>query len=1041
MPTAVRPLTTFRALHAPVPVRTGQLIHFDPGPGRRTRPRTALAIVGSLCLLSSIVSPATPPHPHLHPDLEISLFAAEPLVTDPVALAFDGFGRMYVVEMRDYPYGLPPDHRRGGRIRCLEDTNQDGQADQVTLFAEDLSFPTSITPWNGGLLVTAPPEIVYLKDTTGDGRADHRETILEGFRLGVTDSNVNGLRWGWDNWVHGANGGNGGDLRSPKHPDITLRLGNHDFRFQPATGKVEWTAHTGGGFGLVFDDWGRSFTTYNIDHFQQRVANAADFQRFPGLPSVNTTHNIADHGEMARIYPVSPARTRPNHPEQAGYFSAAGGMGFLSHLGWPARLQGSALVGDVVGNLVHRDVLVPDGPLFRATRAPEEQTSEFFASRDPNCRPVGMEMGPDGALYLIDMQREVIEHPDYIPRKLLETLDVRAGDDRGRIYRLLPRDRDTLTRSLAQAGTQHPDHPDRERLPGPASPAQRVALLHSPNPWTRFTTQRLLVEHPESAPLEDLITLANHPQAHARARFHALGTLEGLGRLDDATLRRSLEAPEPELRENAVRLASSRATRSISWQKELVARVDDTDPMVRFHAVLGLARFRPLDVAAVHRYLVVDGDHSWSRRAAVAAAGPDAGAVLHALFQDPSFATTTQTARLELIRDLASVAVAGAPDGPAAGLARQVLEGDLDPLGKETTVAWLQGLTEGVKRAGGLTAAAAVGARLETLERDADRPLMAALRGLQRALGWPPSPRLQTLVEEAARQTRDRDRSLAQRQEAAAFLQWGDPDQAVPVLLSLLSGPESAALQQTAFQVLRDFRDPSLAPGLISAWPSLSPVLRPAVVNLLVYRAPFHEALLEAIESGTLKLGELNLDLEHRRQLLRKAAPDIRERAARWISDEEYAHRNQVVETWLAQLPPQGDPAAGRILHERLCASCHVVGGLGHAVGPDLSGLGHRSVEDLLSNILDPNMAMNPAYAAYTAERHDGEEETGILISDTPERITLRQATGLEVEIPRNQLRSLRSQGRSLMPEGLEAGLTPQDLRNLIAYLQEPIQP
>jgi putative membrane-bound dehydrogenase-like protein len=995
-----------------------------------------------VALLSSSPSPASPtPTPHLHPALEISLFAAEPLVTDPVALAFDGFGRMYVVEMRDYPFGLPPDHRRGGRIRCLEDTNHDGRADQATLFAEDLSFPTSITPWNGGILVTAPPEIVYLKDTTGDGRADHRETLLEGFRLGVTDSNVNGLRWGWDNWVHGANGGNGGNLRAPRHPDTTLRLGNHDFRFQPATGKVEWTAHTGGGFGLVFDDWGRSFTTYNIDHFQQRVADAADFQRFPGLPSVNTTHNIADHGEMARIYPVSPAQTRPNHPEQAGHFSAAGGMGFLSHLGWPSNLQGSALVGDVVGNLVHRDVLVPDGPIFRATRAPEEQTSEFFASRDPHCRPVGMEMGPDGALYLIDMQREVIEHPDYIPRKLLDTLDVRAGDDRGRIYRILPRDRDTLTRSLAEAGTQDPDHPDRERLPGPSSPTQRVALLHSPNPWTRFTTQRLLVEHPASAPLEALMTLANQPLAPARARFHALGTLEGLGRLDDTTLRRSLDAAEPELRESAVRLAASRVANSRTWQKDLLARVDDAHPMVRFQAVLGLTRFRPLDVPALHRYVTRDGDHPWSRRAAVAAAGPDAAALLQSLFQDPTFARTTDDARLELIRDLASVTVAGAPDGPATGLTRQLLESDLAPLGQATTVAFLHGLSEGVRRAGGLSADAALGTRLEALERSADRPLMAALSGLQRALGWPPSPRLQALVAEAVRETQDRSLNLSQRQEAASFLQWGAPDQVTPVLLTLLSGPEPAALQQTAFHVLRDLRDPSLARGLIAAWPSLSPVLRPAVVNLLVYRAPYQDALMEAIEATTLTLGELNLDLEQRRQLLRHAAPDIRQRAARWISDEEYAHRHQVVETWLAQLPPQGDPAAGRILHERLCASCHVVGGLGHAVGPDLSGMGHRSVEDLLSHILDPNMAMNPAYVAYTAERTDGEEETGILLSDTPERITLRQAAGLEVELPRTQLRSLRSQGRSLMPEGLEAGLTPQDLRDLIAYLQEPIQP
>jgi len=143
----------------------------------------------------------------LHQALEMSLFAHEPDVVDPVALTWDEEGRMYVVEMRDYPYGFGPDRKPGGTIRLLEDTDNDGKIDRSTLFAEGLSFPTSIAPWNGGVLVTAPPEIIFLKDTDGDGKADVREVVLKGFVLGVTDSNVNGLRWGLDNRMHGVNGG------------------------------------------------------------------------------------------------------------------------------------------------------------------------------------------------------------------------------------------------------------------------------------------------------------------------------------------------------------------------------------------------------------------------------------------------------------------------------------------------------------------------------------------------------------------------------------------------------------------------------------------------------------------------------------------------------------------------------------------------------------------------------------------------------------------------------------------------------------------
>jgi putative membrane-bound dehydrogenase-like protein len=374
---------------------------------------------------------ASPENLELHPDLEISLFAREPDVVDPVALSFDEMGWVYVVEMRDYPYGFGPERRPGGTVRLLVDSDGDGKADRSTLFAENLSFPTSITCWDGGVLVTAPPEILFLKDTDGDGKADVREVVIEGFHLGVTDSNANGLRWSLDNWVHGANGGNGGDIVSPgKRPGDVRTLNDRDFRFSPFTGEIQLTSRTGGGFGLVFDSWGHSFTTYNINHIQQRVASDDPFRRLPGLPPVETTQSISDHEDMARIHPISVAVTRPNHPEQAGHFSSAGGMGFIGHQGWPKSLQDSVVVGDVVGNLVHRDLLVPDGPIFRATRAPGELDREFLASRDSAFRPVGMEQGPDGALYLLDMQRDVIEHPDYIPKKLLEKEDIRAGSDR-----------------------------------------------------------------------------------------------------------------------------------------------------------------------------------------------------------------------------------------------------------------------------------------------------------------------------------------------------------------------------------------------------------------------------------------------------------------------------------------------------------------------------------------------------------------------------------------------------------------------------------
>ena len=161
------------------------------------------------------------------------------------------------------------------------------------------------------MIVTAPPEIIFLKDTDGDGQADRREVLFRGFELGVTDSNVNGLRWGLDNRLHGANGGNGGAIRSLRRPDVVVPLRRMDFSFDPASGDFKPTCESSGGFGLVFDDWGRSFVTYNIDHIQQRIIPARYLERFPGFPPTAVTASISDHGEMARIFPDNALRLIP----------------------------------------------------------------------------------------------------------------------------------------------------------------------------------------------------------------------------------------------------------------------------------------------------------------------------------------------------------------------------------------------------------------------------------------------------------------------------------------------------------------------------------------------------------------------------------------------------------------------------------------------------------------------------------------------------------------------------------------------------------
>ena len=951
--------------------------------------RLLLSLSASLGLGHAAATPPLPSSLRIHSALEVSLWASEPDVLDPVAIAWDHLGRAYVAECRDYPYGVGPGGQVGSSVRQLIDSNGDGKADRSVVFADNLSYVTSILPWRDGLLVAAAPDILFLKDTNQDGVADQREVVLTGFRRGVSDSLVNGLRLGLDGRVHGANGGNGGKLSSPKLPGVVLDLGDYDFSFDPDTGVVERTGRTGGGFGLVMDDWGRFFTTYNIDHIQHRFLSHADTDGRAGFPAVSTTLSISDHGDMARIFPVSEAVTRPNHPEQSGHFSAAGGMGRVASLRWPASFQHSVFVCDVVGNLIHRDVIHPRGAGFVASRAPDESNSELVASTDPAFRPVGIEMGPDGALYLLDMQRDVIAHPDYIP---------------------------------AIALTNRP-------------PSEWVPLLSHPDQWWRLTAQRLLIEskaqHVGSA-LRGLLSGKEPGEAAALGRLHALWTLAAQGWLLPSDLAVALADPVPGVRENALQIVRLDHPSHALWVESVRGLAADPDPRVRQRALLALAQ-SPADESAT--FLAAfrrDAADPWVRRAILAAApAPARVATGRLLLRDPAWAGSQMA--VGALPELAQ-SIAGDGSVPASDLAGVLHELDGE-LARAARMAWLGGWTEGLRRSGRTFEwPPSLREHWGLLARGADDEEWAALARVARLSGLDMLPGSEGRLAEA--RARAVDMGLSPDKRAGAIRVLAGDAGSTDALMGLLDGRQPGEVQEAAFGVLREHKDDALGRGLVERWRELGPSLRPSVLHLLLSRRAFHEPLVEALEQGRLKVGELNLDLEQRRRLLRDAASGIRKRAARFIGDEEYSNRKAVVSDWLARLPASGDPAKGRQVFAAACASCHRCADVGQKVGPDLSGVAHRSVEDLLGNILDPNMAINPGFVAYEAETRDGESHVGLLAREGPDSITLVQTSERSVVIPRRDLVRLASTGASLMPEGLEAGRSPQEMRDLIAFLQ-----
>jgi putative membrane-bound dehydrogenase-like protein len=954
----------------------------------------------------------------IDPRLKIELFAAEPDVVDPVGLTFDEAGRMYVVEMRDYPYGIGPDRKPGGTIRLLEDTDGDGRADKSTVFAKDLSFPTSIAPWHGGVFVTAPPDIIYLKDTNGDGVADVREVYFTGFVKGVTDSNVNGLRWGLDNRLHGLNGGNGGTVRPLKNFMPPVPLENADFSFDPVTSEITTTYQASGGFGLAFNEFGHSFVTYNINHIQQRILPLAALDRFPGMLPIEATLSISDHGDMARIYPISTAQTRPNHPEQAGFFSSAGGVGYIGYDAYPGDLFGSITIGDVVGNLLHRDVLQENGAIFKARRSETEQTREFIASRDSACRLTGLELGPDGALYVIDMQRDVIEHPDYIPKKTLEKIDIRAGENRGRIYRIMPK------AGLPQPGLNL----------AKATPEQLVAEFESHNQWRRMTAQRLLVEQKaRQVPtlLTKLVLSSNYPPA----RVHALWTLRAMHHLLDSTLIHALADKDAGVRENALQLVGGQQTIGdprgvLSAVARLIA---DPSPRVRLQTALALGRFSEARAQNALATLLIDNARFyWIRMAALSSLAEPIKVFERALQRAESANGDDVTACLSLVKELSELSITRT-EHPAGNL-EEVLNRAAST-SNAITAAALEGLQAGVARRGFTGPRLPLQPVLATIARKNDELFLAVWK-LEKQLGLPETADERAALANAVKTAGDAKISAARRVSALRLLVFANYSEAADSLFANLTADAVPEVQAEALKTLSAFRDPALAARLVHQWPVLAPNLRGPALNLLLSRKQFHNALVTALEKGELKTGELNLDLEQRRTLLRDSTPDIQARAAKFIGDEEYSNRKGVVEDWLKKLPSTGNSDSGKAFFSTICAQCHRVAGVGHSVGPDLSSIAHRSVEDIASNILDPNMAINPKYLNWQVETKDGDLVTGIIDKETAESVTLLQPNEARSVIPRKNIASMKTSGTSLMPEGLEAGMTPAVLRDVIAFLQ-----
>lgn len=929
------------------------------------------------------------------PTLTVELVAAEPLVQSPVAITFDEHGRLFVVEMIDYPHDSAT---HPGRISLLEDSDGDGRFDRAQVFADDLPWPSGAFPWDGGVFVAASPDFLYLKDTTGDGRADLRRVVYTGFGNTVPepmpDMVVNGFAWGPDNRIYGATSRNGGHVQAPGSRQ-TFDLRSRDFSIDPRT--LHLRPESGGGqFGVTFDDYGRRFVSSNANHLLMAMYEDRYTARNGWLEYPRPMLDIPEDGPSARVFRISPdeewrvlrtqwrasgkVRGLVEHGGLAGgYFTSACSLFVYRGDALPDHYYGSVMVAEPANNLVHRKVLEPAGVPFRGVRPLAEAGTEFLRAASTWFRPVNFATGPDGALYVVDMHRAVVEDPKTIPPGIVQTIDVRAGSTRGRIYRVVPK------------GFTAPARPNMANADGPSL---AEALSHT-NGWVRDTAARLLYQRQDGSAVPVLERMVASASLGA-TRLQALHSLHGLRKLAPRHLMIALEDPDSGVREQAVRLAETFAADD-ELVRAVLPRANDHSARVRYQLAftLGSLPFTDDVHAAFQALLDRDGEDIWMRTALATSLSHPVRPILERMT-----GTRGWTERS------GHVAFAG-----------QILR-TIGARGQRAE----------------LDAALAVMTNIDDdmvqlrLARDFVGGLVRGDVALSRA---DPDGRLDPVTTAAERLAADAEASTADRVTALQLLaQDARTDSAL--YLTHVQPAEPQDVQLAALAALRARDGHEVAPTLVERWETLTPRVRQDVIALLVARPDRARTLLDAVESG--QIARNSLSAGQAQALLMHADATVASRAAH-VLERVAADREQVVQRYRPALALEGDASRGRAVFAEACAACHRLDDQGVDIGPNLLGTIRHGKDGLLIAILDPNRQVDPAYLFYEIETRSGDTVLGAITAETSTSLSITQAFGESRDIARSQIVRMQNRGTSMMPEGLESAISPQQMADLLEYL------
>jgi len=947
----------------------------------------------------------------IEPGFHVEKFVSEPDVQSPVAMDVDENGRIYVVEDRGYP--LSTDNPLG-RIKLLEDTNGDGIPDRVTIFADKLVMPTGVMRWKKGILVTDVPNVWYFEDTKGNGIADVRKLVLTGFAVTNPQHTVNNPIYGLDNWIYLAHegpataiiykkqfGDRGSDIRFPDRPDVpALKEHNRNVRFRPDTYQLEALSGSSQ-YGHTFDDWGHHFTTNNSDHAREEVIAARYLERNPDLPVSSAMQQIPDHGAAAKVYPIT-LHPRFELLTEVGQFTSACGI---------TCYQGSLFVAEPVHALVHQDLISESGATFIARRAHPDV--EFLASTDAWFRPVNFYVGPDGALYVMDFYRLVIEHPEWMSTEAQKSPDLTKGIDRGRIYRIVP---------------DGSPAPKPVKL-GAASNSELVRELANPVVWWRRTAQRLLVDRKAVDVAPELVRMV-HESPSGVGRLHALWTLDGLGKLEAPEIETALGDPEAGVRENAIVLAEPRLAAVPALTKKLLGMVKDPDSRVRFQLLCTLGSLdSPAGRIARDELLSHDVEDRWFQIAALSASSDEAPRI----YEKAVAGGTKETpGRVSFVREAASVV--GARHKPAE------IQGVLARVARSTDsgagwwrAASLEGLALGLKgRAAGPEVFGSGQPMLLKLFESPDATVRRAALRLIEMSGLPPGAASASAVQRAAATAADRHADAALRADAIGLLAIAGPQAHEALLKPLIDPQEPDPVQAAAVRAFGKIQGDDVGKFLLSKWRALTPAGRTQAADAMYLEPSRVRLLVAALKAGDVQPWTLNFS--QRRRLIMNNDPAIRDEA-RPLLEPAASDREKVVKRYEAAFDRTPDATRGREVFKSICVKCHRFAGLGVQVGPDLATVQNQPKQALLEDILMPNKTIAQGYEAYVVETTGGTFD-GVLGAQTPTTIALRHEDGKEDIIQRKDIKQMYVTNVSAMPGDLEKQIDVQQMADLLEFLK-----